>query len=69
MKKAIIEGMCCPGCAKDVKTILTGIFGISNVQVSLEGGYALFDGFVSKEVIADALAPEGYKLIRIEKIA
>jgi len=69
MKKAIIEGMCCPGCAKDVKNILTGIFGITNVEVSLEGGYALFEGFVSKEVIAEALAPEGYKLIRIEKAA
>ena len=69
MKKAIIEGMCCLGCAKDVKKILDGIFGISNVEVSLDGGYALFEGFVSTEVIAGALAPEGYRLIRIEKVA
>lgn len=67
MKKAIIEGMCCSGCAKDIKFILSNIYGISNVSVSFEGGYALFEGFVSKEIIASALADEGYRLVDIVK--
>jgi copper chaperone CopZ len=67
MKKAIIQGMCCPGCAKDVKAVLSGIYGISNVQVFLEQGYALFDGYVSKEVIAATLEREGYHLVDIVK--
>jgi copper chaperone CopZ len=67
MKKAIIEGMCCEGCACDVKSVLAGIYGITNVTVSLAEGFATFDGFVSKDVIAAALAEEGYRLVGIEK--
>ena len=67
MKKAIIEGMCCSGCAKDVKAVLSKIYGITVVDVSLEGGYALFDGFVAKEIIAEALEAEGYHLKEILK--
>ena len=67
MKKAIIEGMCCSGCGKDIKFILSNIYGISNVTVSFEGGYVLFDGFVSRDIIAATLLDEGYKLIDIVK--
>jgi copper chaperone CopZ len=68
MKKAIIQGMCCPGCARDVKTVLSRIFGLSHVEVHLEEGYALFEGFVSKDIIASTLEAEGYHLIDIVKI-
>ncbi len=68
MKKAIIEGMCCAGCANDIKYILSNIYGISNVSVFYEKGYALFDGFVSKDIIASALKDEGYRLVEIEKV-
>ncbi len=68
MKKAIIEGMCCEGCARDVKTVLDAIYGLSNVKVSLAEGYATFDGFVSKEVIAVALSEDGYRLVDIVKV-
>jgi copper chaperone CopZ len=68
MKKAIIEGMCCEGCAKDVKFILSNIYGISDINVSLSGGYATFEGFVSKEVISSCLSQEGYRLIDIQKM-
>jgi len=68
MKKAIIEGMCCLGCANDIKFILSNIYGISDVAVSFEGGYATFDGFVSKDIIANALLDEGYRLIDIVKV-
>jgi len=67
MKKAIIEGMCCSGCANDIKYILSNIYGISEVTVSFEGGYATFEGFVSKDIIANALLDEGYRLVDIEK--
>ena len=67
MKKALIEGMCCVGCAKDIKFVLSNIYGISNVNVNFEEGYATFDGFVSKDIIASALLDEGYRLIDIVK--
>jgi copper chaperone CopZ len=68
MKKAVIEGMCCEGCARDVKNVLSGIYGITNVVVNLSGGFATFDGFVSKEVVAEVLRAEGYRLVSLEKI-
>lgn len=67
MKKALIEGMCCEGCARDVKHLLESIYGISNVQVFAEQGYALFDGFISKKVIEGTLSQEGYRLVDILK--
>jgi copper chaperone CopZ len=69
MKKAIIDGMCCEGCARDINHIFKNIYGVTNVEVSLEGCYVLFDGFVSNDVISSALAVEGYKLLSIEKLA
>jgi len=68
MKKAVIENICCEGCARDVKHVMEGIYGISNVTVSLEGGFATFDGFVSEKVIAEALEEEGYHLVQILKL-
>ncbi len=65
MKKALIESICCEGCARDVKHILEGIYGISKVVVSCEGGYALFEGYVSAKVIEEALKEEGYHLVEI----
>lgn len=68
MKKAYIEGICCDGCARDIQHILSNIYGVSNVSVNVEENYVLFDGFVSKELIQDTLAEEGYKLLSIEKV-
>jgi copper chaperone CopZ len=67
MKKAFIEGICCDGCARDVAHILSNIYGVTDVSVDCEHGFATFEGFVSKEVVAEALAQEGYRLISIEK--
>lgn len=69
MKKAFIDGICCDGCARDVMHILSNIYGVTNVTVDCEQGFATFDGFVSKEVISEALAQEGYRLVTIEKLA
>ncbi|MBN2504017.1 MAG: heavy-metal-associated domain-containing protein [Bacilli bacterium] len=68
MKKAIIKGMCCEGCARDVKHVLESIYGITNVKVSCEDGTALFDGFVSKKIIEEALRKEGYQLTEISNV-
>ncbi|MDD3478219.1 MAG: heavy-metal-associated domain-containing protein [Candidatus Izemoplasmatales bacterium] len=68
MKKAMISNICCEGCARDVKHVLEGIYGISEVQVSVEGGYATFEGYVSEKVIKQALSEEGYQLQKMEKV-
>ncbi len=68
MKKAIIEGMCCKGCAEEVKHILKNIYGISNVEVSLEENTVIYEGYVSKRVIEEALHDTNYKLKSIEKV-
>ncbi len=68
MKKAIVEGMCCKGCAEEVKHIFTNIYGISNVSVSLDDETVTYEGFVSKRVIEDALKGTSYKLKGIERV-
>lgn len=68
MKKAIISNIHCEGCAKDIKNVLEHVYGVSNVQVSFEGGYATFEGYVSDKVISQALLEEGYHLEKIVKI-
>ncbi len=68
MKKIIIEGMNCQGCANDVSHILSGIYGLSNITVSFKEGYAMFEGFVSKEIIANALGQHGYRLVELIKM-
>ena len=68
MKKAFISNICCEGCARDVKFILENIYGITNVTVSLDGGYATFEGYVSEKVISQALEEEGYHLDKIVKL-
>ena len=68
MKKAIISNICCEGCARDVKYVLENVYGITNVTVSLDGGYATFEGYVSEKVIAQALEDEGYHLEKIIRL-
>lgn len=68
MKKARIEGICCEGCARDVKHLMESIYGISNVTVNVEEGSVSFDGFVSQKVIEATLEKEGYHVIEIIKI-
>jgi len=68
MKKAFIEGMCCKGCANQVKHIFKNLYGITNVEISADLKYVTFEGYVSKRIIAEALNKTTYKLIRIEKV-
>lgn len=68
MKKAFIEGMCCKGCANQVKHIFINLYGVTNVELSDDLSYVTFEGYVSKRVIVEALNNTNYKLIRIEKV-
>jgi len=68
MKKAIVEGMCCKGCAEEVKHIFQNIYGVSNVQVNKDEDTVTYNGFVSKRVIEEALEETSYKLKSIQKI-
>ena len=68
MKKAIIENICCEGCAEQVKHIFENIYGISNVEVSIDESSVTYKGYVSKRIIEGALKGTNYKLVKIEKI-
>lgn len=68
MKKAIVEGMCCKGCAEEVKHIFQNIYGVSNVQVIKDEDTVTYNGFVSKRVIEEALEETSYKLKSIQKV-
>ncbi len=68
MKKAIVEGMCCNGCAEEVKHIFQNIYGITSVSVNREEEAVTYEGFVSKRVIEEALNGTSYTLKSIEKV-
>lgn len=54
--------MCCPGCAKEVAKILTGVEGVSAVKTDKETGSATFtatDAKVAQKAL-DALAAGGF---------
>jgi copper chaperone CopZ len=67
MKKAIIDGMCCKGCANEVKHIFENIYGVKNVEISEDRTYLTYEGFVSKRIVQEALTNTSYKLVEIEK--
>lgn len=62
MKKIIIKGMCCKGCAKALENIFKGIYGITNVKVSEEDCTVTYDGYVSKRVIEQALENTNFEI-------
>lgn len=68
MKKAVIENMCCEGCAEEVRHIFEDIYGVFDVRVSVDDSSVTYDGYVSKRVIEEALQGTNYKLVTIEKL-
>lgn len=64
MKKITIEGMMCEHCVSHVKEALEGL-GATNVNVSLEGGYAECETSRSDDEIKAAVEEEGYDVTRI----
>ncbi len=66
MKKIItIEGMSCMHCVGRVKNALSGLEGLSNIEV--EKGKAVAEGSVSNEVIKEAIEDLGFDVVNIEE--
>ena len=67
MKKVLIKGLCCKGCAKELKGIFENIYGVSNVRVSSEDCTITFDGYISNKVIYEVLEGTKYQVDKIIK--
>ena len=65
-KKILIEGMSCKNCVAHVKNALEELAGVSEVEVNLEGKYALVDSTESDDVLKDTIEEEGYDVVGIE---
>ena len=65
MKTITIKGMSCNHCAMRVTKALSGIEGIKDVKVDLEGGKATFDQTkpVDMEEIRSGIEKAGYELV------
>ncbi|MCF7924466.1 MAG: hypothetical protein K9L64_05095 [Candidatus Izimaplasma sp.] len=62
MKKVLIKGICCKGCQKQLENIFNNIYGIKNVVVSQEDCSVVYDGYVSKRVIEQALKGTSFEI-------
>lgn len=67
-KKILIEGMSCQNCAHHVTEALSGLNGVSNVNVKLEEKYALaeVESNIKDEDIKAAISEAGYEVMGIE---
>ncbi|MBQ8176600.1 MAG: heavy-metal-associated domain-containing protein [Oscillospiraceae bacterium] len=64
-KKIMIEGMMCEHCVAHVKEALEGI-GAVNIEVSLDGGYAVCDTDRANEELKALIEDEGYDVTDIQ---
>ncbi|HHU32500.1 MAG: heavy-metal-associated domain-containing protein [Zhaonellaceae bacterium] len=69
-KKVLIEGMSCGHCVNHVKEALSEFNGVTNVDVNLDGKYAILEatGEVKDEELKTAINEVGYKVIGIEAL-
>jgi copper chaperone len=60
-----VKGMSCQHCVASVTKALSGIEGISDVQVSLEKGEATFNekNPVDEQTVKDAIAKIGFEVV------
>jgi len=58
-KKILIEGMSCKNCVAHVKNALEELAGVSEVEVNLEGKYALVEATESNDVLKATIGEEG----------
>ncbi|MFR1710242.1 MAG: heavy-metal-associated domain-containing protein [Clostridium sp.] len=65
-KKILIEGMSCKNCVAHVKNALEELAGVSEVEVNLEGKYALIETTESDDVLKSTIEEEGYDVVGIE---
>ncbi len=66
-KKIIIEGMSCGHCVAHVKEALND-FAQGELEVNLEGKYAVIDTEADNEVIIEAIDEAGYDVMEIKEI-
>ena len=66
IKKIMIEGMSCNKCVEHVKEALEELKCAKNIEVSLEGKYAIVDTEATVDEIKEAIEEEGYDVISIE---
>ncbi len=66
-KKIMIDGMSCGHCVAHVKEAL-GDFAKGEVEVSLEGKYAVLDTDKANEVLTEAIDEAGYDVTAIEEV-
>ena len=64
-KKIMIEGMMCEHCVAHVKEALESI-GAANIEVSLEGGYAVCDTDKTNGELKTLIEDEGYDVTDIQ---
>ena len=55
-----IEGMSCSHCSAAVERALTGVEGVTRVEVDLAGGRAAVEGAADVGALVAAVAEEGY---------
>lgn len=70
MKKKInIEGMSCMHCVRHVEEALSELKGLTNIEVNLQGKYAVCDvDNVDDKEIVDKIDEYGYEVVSIENI-
>lgn len=66
-KKIIITGMNCAHCVARVKGLFEENNEVNNVDVSLEGSYALLDSILGDDEIVKILG-EDYPVVNIEEL-
>jgi copper chaperone CopZ len=59
-----VGGMTCNGCANNVKNALSGVAGVSNVEIDLDGAKATVqtDGQPQKDALESAVTSAGYSI-------
>jgi copper chaperone len=68
-KKILIEGMSCGHCVKHVNNALSEVEGVTNIEVNLEGKYALVEAAgVDNGALKFAIEDAGYDVVSIEEI-
>ena len=68
--KVLIEGMSCGNCANHVTEALSGLSGVSKVEVKLEEKFALIEAenTLAEDTIKSAIEEVGYEVVGIEVI-
>lgn len=63
MASVKIKGMSCQHCVASTSKALEALPGISEVQVDLEKGEALFQGDVDRQKIREAIEKIGFEVV------